>query len=108
MLTLELILQVLLTNGFVNIDCLVRDYMVCFVNNAQSGNTSVCVIIMTGVEIKVCFSVINSVNRLFHIWNRNMGVFWLFLVKFQHKLNSFFVGKPTHLYFDSFFFLFFL
>jgi len=41
MLTLQWILQVLLTNEFVKIDCLAHAYMFLVVNTAWTGNSGV-------------------------------------------------------------------
>jgi len=51
MLTLQWILQVLLTNEFVKIDCLAHACMFLAVNTAWTGNGGVWLIFVGGVEI---------------------------------------------------------
>jgi len=60
MLTLQWILQVLLTNGFVKIDCLARACTFLTVNTSWTGNEGVWLIFVGGVEIKGCFWAVNS------------------------------------------------
>ena len=55
MLTLQLILQVLLTNEFVKIDCLTYVCMLYDVNNDWTGNKRVGFCFAPRVEIKGCF-----------------------------------------------------
>jgi len=51
MLTLQWILQVLLTNEFVKIDCLAHACTFLTVNTAWTGNRGVWLIFVGGVEI---------------------------------------------------------
>jgi len=60
MLTLEWILQVLLTNEFVKIDCLAHACMFLVVNRAWTGNMGVRFGFMPRVEIMGCFWSVNS------------------------------------------------
>jgi len=60
MLTLQWILQVLLTNEFVKIDCLAHAWLFLVVNTAWTGNGGACVIFMGGVEIGGSFWAVNS------------------------------------------------
>jgi len=59
-LTLELILQVLLTNEFVKIDCLAHAYVFLDVNRAWTGNVGVRFGFVPRVEIVGCFWSVNS------------------------------------------------
>jgi len=59
-LTLELILQVLLTNKYVKIDCLVHAYVLLDVNRAWTGNGGVRFDSMPRLEIMGCFWSVNS------------------------------------------------
>jgi len=58
MLTLQWILQVLLTNEFVKIDCLAHAWMFLVVNTAWTGNVGVWLIFVGGVEIGGSFWVV--------------------------------------------------
>ena len=60
MLTLELILQVLLTNEFVKIDCLVHAGLFLVVNRGWTGNKGVRFGFVPRVEIRGSFWVVNS------------------------------------------------
>ena len=60
MLTLEWILQVLLTNKYVKIDCLVHAYALLDVNRAWTGNRGVRFGFVPRVEIVGCFWSVNS------------------------------------------------
>ena len=60
MLTLEWILQVLLTNEFVKIDCLVHAGVVLDVNRAWTGKRGVGFRFMPRLEIVGCFWSVNS------------------------------------------------
>ena len=60
MLTLQLILQVLLTNKCVKIDCLAHAGVFLDVNRGWTGNVGVCLIFVGGVEIRGSFWVVNS------------------------------------------------
>jgi len=60
MLTLEWILQVLLTNEFVKVDCLAHACMFLVVNTTWTGNCGVWLIFVGGVEIRGSFWVVNS------------------------------------------------
>jgi len=60
MLTLQWILQVLLTNEFVKIDCLFHACMFLVVNTVWTGNGGVWLIFVSGVEIKGSFWAVNS------------------------------------------------
>ena len=60
MLTLQLILQVLLTNEFVKIDCLAHAGVFLDVNNAWTGNKGVRFGFVPRVEIRGYFWVVNS------------------------------------------------
>jgi hypothetical protein len=59
MLTLEWILQVLLTNEFVKIDCLAHVCVFLVVNTAWIGNVGVWVVFVGGVEIRGSFWAVN-------------------------------------------------
>ena len=59
MLTLQWILQVLLTNEFVKIDCLFHACVFLVVNTVWTGKGGVELIFMSGVEIKGSFWVVN-------------------------------------------------
>ena len=59
MLTLQWILQVLLTNEFVKIDCLTHACMFLVVNTTWTGNEGVGLIFVGGVEIKGSFWAVN-------------------------------------------------
>ena len=54
-LTLEWILQVLLTNEFVKVDCLGHASLILDVNNAWTGNGRVWFKFVPRVEIRGCF-----------------------------------------------------
>ena len=60
MLTLEWILQVLLTNKYVKIDCLAHAYVFLDVNRAWTGNRGVGFGFVPRVEIVGCFWAVNS------------------------------------------------
>ena len=60
MLTLEWILQVLLTNKYVKIDCLGHAWLFLDVNNAWTGNRGVRFGFVPRVEIRGSFWVVNS------------------------------------------------
>jgi len=60
MLTLQWILQVLLTNEFVKIDCLIHACMFFNVNTAWTGNGGDVVVFMGGVETVGSFWAVNS------------------------------------------------
>ena len=60
MLTLEWILQVLLTNKYVKIDCLAHACVFLGVNRAWTGNGGVRFGFMPRVEIVGCFWSVNS------------------------------------------------
>ena len=60
MLTLEWILQVLLTNEFVKIDCLVHAGLILVVNRDWTGNKGVGFSFVPRVEIKGYFWSVNS------------------------------------------------
>jgi len=60
MLTLEWILQVLLTNKCVKIDCLAHAGVFLYVNRAWTGNVGVGFSFMPRVEIMGCFWSVNS------------------------------------------------
>ena len=60
MLTLQLILQVLLTNEFVKIDCLTHAGVFLDVNNAWTGNKGVRFRFVARVETGGCFWSVNS------------------------------------------------
>ena len=60
MLTLQWILQVLLTNEFVKIDCLAHACMFLTVNTAWTGNMGVWLIFVGGVEIGGSFWAVNT------------------------------------------------
>jgi len=60
MLTLQWILQVLLTNEFVKIDCLAHACMFLVVNTTWTGNGGVRLIFVGGVEIRGSFWVVNT------------------------------------------------
>ena len=60
MLTLEWILQVLLTNKCVKIDCLVHAYVFLGVNRAWTGNRGVGFDFVSRVEIVGYFWSVNS------------------------------------------------
>jgi len=59
MLTLQWILQVLLTNEFVKIDCLAHACMFLAVNTTWTGNMGVWLIFVGGVEIGGSFWAVN-------------------------------------------------
>ena len=58
-LTLELILQVLLTKEIVKVDCLCHAYVFLDVNTDWSGNLGVWLVFMPRVEIGGSFWVVN-------------------------------------------------
>ena len=60
MLTLEWILQVLLTNKYVKIDCLTHACHFLVVNNDWTGNVGVWFDFEPRVEIMGCFWPVNS------------------------------------------------
>ena len=60
MLTLQWILQVLLTNEFVKIDCLVHAGLILVVNRDWTGNKGVGFGFVPRVEIKGYFWSVNS------------------------------------------------
>ena len=60
MLTLEWILQVLLTNKYVKIDCLAYAYVFLGVNRAWTGNVGVGFGFVARVEIMGYFWPVNS------------------------------------------------
>ena len=60
MLTLQWILQVLLTNEFVKIDCLVHAGLFLVVNRGWTGNRGVRFGFVPRVEIRGCFWSVNS------------------------------------------------
>ncbi len=60
MLTLQWILQVLLTNEFVKIDCLVHAGLFLVVNRGWTGNGGVRFDSVPRVEIRECFWFVNS------------------------------------------------
>ena len=60
MLTLQWILQVLLTNEFVKIDCLAHACLFLIVNTTWTGNEGVLLIFVGGVEIGGSFWAINT------------------------------------------------
>jgi len=59
MLTLQWILQVLLTNEFVKIDCLAHACVFLVVNTTWTGNYGVWFIFVGGVEIRGSFWAVN-------------------------------------------------
>jgi len=59
-LTLQWILQVLLTNEFVKIDCLVHAGLFLVVNRGWTGNRGVRFGFVPRVEIRGCFWSVNS------------------------------------------------
>jgi len=60
MLTLQWILQVLLTNEFVKIDCLANAWVFLVVNTTWTGNEGVWLIFVGGVEMRGSFWAVNS------------------------------------------------
>jgi len=60
MLTFEWILQVLLTNKCVKIDCLTRAGGLLGVNSVRTGNSGVRIGFVPRVEIMGCFWSVNS------------------------------------------------
>ena len=102
MLTLQWILQVLLTNKYVKIDCLTHAGMFLDVNRAWTGNVGVGLVLCLEWKLWGVFGLLTVVKALINTNNSQTSQFYPLFVKILPVINKTFCYEPTHLGFYSF------
>ena len=102
MLTLQWILQVLLTNEFVKIDCLAHAGGFLDVNRAWTGNGGVGLVLCLEWKLWGVFGLLTVVKALINTINSQISPFCPSFTKIWPIINKILCCEPTHLGFYSF------